>query len=220
MKVFAVVFAKESGRSKRRLFETFSPEECGLLSAALLEDVLVALKASVVLEVAVVGTDSSVRQVVEYCGVSFITQERSDLASAMGKIIAWGTEKKADSLLLLPANIPLVSSSDIDRILELGSEEPSVVLSPSVKGDTNAVFLNPSNLIQVQFGPNSFFKLVKKAIDKDVALRFYSSREIALDMNSEEDLCKLLEIKNNTVSKRVFEQIRLQRTKKSCNISS
>ena len=95
-----------------------------------------------------------------------------------------------------------------------------MVLSPSVKGDTNAVFLNPSNLIQVQFGPNSFFKLVKKAIDKDVALRFYSSREIALDMNSEEDLCKLLEIKNNTVSKRVFEQIRLQRTKKSCNISS
>jgi 2-phospho-L-lactate/phosphoenolpyruvate guanylyltransferase len=215
MKVFAVVFAKESAKSKRGLSATFSPEECKLLSAALLEDVLVALKSSVVREVVVVGTDSSVQQVVEYCGGSFISQERSGLASAVQKIIAWGKEKKADSLLVLPDNIPLISSSDIDRIVELGSEAPSVVLSPSMKGGTNAVFLNPSNLIPVQFGPNSFFKLVKEAIDKDVALRFYSSREIALDGDSEADLCKLLEIENNTVSKRVFEQIRLKRNKKS-----
>ena len=215
MKVFAVVFAEESGKSKRGLSAAFSPEERGLLSAAMLEDVLVALTSSLVREVAVVGTDSSVRQVVDYCGVSFISQERISLASAMGKIIAWGTEKKADAVLMLPANIPLISSSDIDRIVELGSEVPSVVLSPSIKDGTNAIFLNPSNLIPVQFGPNSFFNLVKEAIDKDVALRFYSSREIALDMDSEEDLCKLLEIKNNTVSKRAFEQVRSQRNKKS-----
>ena len=214
MRVFAAVFADELGSSKKRLSAVSSPEERELLSAAMLEDVLVALHASLVRDVVVVGDDSSVRKVVEYCGVSFIPAEPSGLASTLRKIIAWGKEKKADSLLVLPANIPLMSSSDIDRIIELGSQLPSMVLSPSMTGGTNAVFLNPSDLIQVQFGPNSFFTLVKEGIDKDVALRFYSSREIALDMDSEEDLCKLLEIKNNSVSKRAYVEIRSQRTKK------
>jgi 2-phospho-L-lactate guanylyltransferase len=215
MKVFAAVFAEELDGSKSRLSAGFAAEERKLLSAAMLEDVLTALQSSVVREVVVIGADSSVRQVADSCGVLFISKERSGLGSAVRKAIAWCNEKKADALLVLPANVPLVSSSDINRIVELGSEGPAVVLSPSITGGTNAVFLNPPNLIKTQLGPDSFFKLVKEAIDKNVVLRFHSSREITLDVASEEDLGKLLEIKNNSVSKRVFEKIRLQRNKKS-----
>jgi 2-phospho-L-lactate guanylyltransferase len=214
MKVFAAVFAQESDGSKSRLLAGFGPEERRLLSAAMLEDVLTALKSSVIREVVVVGADSCFRKVADKFGASFISQERSGLVSAVRKVIAWCLEKKAAAVLVLPANVPLVSSSDMNRIVELGSEAPSVVLSPSMTGGTNAVFLNPPNLIKTQFGPNSFFELVKEVIDKGVVLRFYSSREITLDVDSEEDLCKLFEVKNNTVSKRVFERIRLQRNKK------
>jgi 2-phospho-L-lactate guanylyltransferase len=214
MRVFAAVFAEESSWSKRRLSAGFASEE-GKLSAAMLEDVLTALKSSVVREVVVVGSASSVRQVADKCGVSFIPQEQSGLASAERKAIAWCSERKADAVLMLPANIPLVASKDINRIVEVGSKAPSVVLSPSMTGGTNAVFLNPPNLIKAEFGPDSFFKIVKEAVDENVVLRFYSSREIALRIDSEDDFCKLLEIQNGTVSKRVFEQIRQRRNKKS-----
>jgi 2-phospho-L-lactate guanylyltransferase len=215
MNVFAIVFTEESGRAKKEFSAGFSPEERNLMSAAMTEDVLTALKASVIREVVVVGTEANAGQVAGKCGVSFISQGEGGLAPAVLKAIDWCLERKAEAMLVLSANIPLASSSDLDRIVELGSEAPSVVLSPSMKGGANAVFLNPPNLIKTQFGPNCFFKLVEEAINKDVALRFYSSRETALDINSEDDLCKLLEIENNTVSKRVFEQIRLKRRMKS-----
>jgi 2-phospho-L-lactate guanylyltransferase len=214
MKVFAAVFAEELDGSKSRLSTGFAAEERRLLSAAMLEDVLTAVKFSVVREVVVVGTDSCFRKVADKFAVSFISLEGSGFVSAVRKVITWCLEKKAAAVLVLPAKVPLVSSNDINRIVELGSEAPSVVLSPSMMGGTNAVFLNPPNLIKTQFGPNSFFELVKEVIDKGVVLRFYSSREITLDVDSEEDLCKLFEVKNNTVSKRVFERIRLQRNKK------
>ena len=208
MKVDAIVFENGSDKSRKRLFAAFSPEQSKLLSAAMLEDVLTALKSSVVHEVVVVGTDSDVRGVVEKCGVSFVQIERAGLNLALKKAIASCMEKKSDAVLMLPVNIPLVSSSDIDRMVALGSQESSLVLCPSMKGGTNAVLLNPPDVVQAQFGRGSFFKLVKAAIDKDVALKFYSSRETAFDMDSEEDLGKLLEIKNNTASKRIFEEIR------------
>ena len=196
MRVSAVVFAEASGWPKRRLSAGFSSKERKLLSAAMLEDVLVALKSSVVCEAVVVGTDSNVRQVVDRCGVSFISERRAGLASGIRKAIKWCIERKADAVLVLPINIPLVSSRDIDGIVELGSQEPSMVLSPSLDGGMSALFLNPPNVIQTYFGPKCFFKNVEAAIRKDVTVRFYSSRDIATKIDSHEDLQRLLETEN------------------------
>ncbi len=215
MKVFAVVFAKEFGGSKRRLSAGFGPEERRLLSAAMLEDVLKALKSSVVHDVVVVCPDSNVSQVVDKCGVPFISQGRDGLSSAVRKAINWCVEKKADALLVLPANIPLVSSGEIDSIVELGSKEPSVVLSPSLDGGMSALFLNPLDVIQACFGPSCFFKNVEAAIKKDVPMKFHSSREIALNMDSEDDLQRLLENENCTRSRQVFQQIVTQKKDKN-----
>jgi len=215
MKVFAVVFATESVGLKRRLSAGFNPEERRLLSSAMLEDVLTALKSSIIHEVVVVGSDSNIVEVADKFGVSFISQGQTVLASTVRKAIEWCVEKKADVVLILPVNIPMVSSRDIDGIVELGSKESSVVLSPSLNGGMNALFLNPPDVIQACFGPGCFFKNVEAAIKKDVSVKFYSSRELAMDMGSEEDLQRLLETENCIMSKQVFQQIRLQRSKKS-----
>jgi len=215
MKVFAVVFATESVGLKRRLSAGFNPEERRLLSSAMLEDVLTALKSSIIHEVVVVGSDSNIVEVADKFGVSFISQGQTVLASAVRKAIEWCVEKKADVVLILPVNIPMVSSRDIDGIVELGSKESSVVLSPALNGGMNALFLNPPDVIQACFGPGCFFKNVEAAIKKDVAVKFYSSRELAMDMGSEEDLQRLLETENGIMSKQVFQQIRLQKSNKS-----
>ena len=214
MRVSAVVFAEASGWPKRRLSSGFSSKERKLLSAAMLEDVLVALKSSVVCEAVVVGTDSNVRQVVDRCGVSFISERRAGLASGIRKAIKWCIGRKADAVLVLPINIPLVSSRDIYGIVELGSQEPSMVLSPSLDGGMSALFLNPPNVIRTCFGPKCFFKNVEAAIKNDVTVRFYSSRDIATKVDSQEDLQRLLETENFTINKDVFQQIASQKKDK------
>jgi len=209
MNVFAVVPVKGLDISKGRLSSVLSPEKRRALTAAMLEAVLKALKSSTVHEVLVVSPDSAVRQVADKYGFSCISSRRAGLNPALKEAIAWCMQRNADSVLILPADVPLISSGDIDKLVTLGSEQPSVVLSPSINGGTNALFLNPPDLIPVCFGKNSFFTHVKEAIGKGVPIRFHSSKEIAMDVDSEEDLNKLLEIKDYTGYKQVFEQIRL-----------
>jgi 2-phospho-L-lactate guanylyltransferase len=179
----------------------------------MLEDVLKALKSSMITEIIIVGAGSLAQQVADKYGASYLSKGRVGLDRAVKKAVEWCLEKKADAVLALPANIPLTSSKDIDRIVELGSEERSVVLSPSLKGGMNALFLNPPNVIQAYFGPSCFFKNVEAAIKKDVIIRFYSSRELAMDVDSEEDLQRLLETEKNTTSKQAFQKITQKKEK-------
>ena len=213
MKVFAVVLVKELSASKRQLSVVLSSEERGSLTAAMLEDVLKALKSSMIREVIIVGADSVARQVAEKHGASYLSKGRPGLDRAIREAVEWCVVKNADAVLVLSANVPLLSSRDIDKIVELGSKEPSVVLSPSLNGGMNALFLNPPNVIQACFGPSCFFKNIEAAIKKDVILRFYSSRDIAMDVDSEEDLQRLLETEKNTTSKQAFQKITQKKEK-------
>jgi len=215
MRTFAIVPVKGLNVSKERLSNVLSPKKRGELTAAMLRDVLNALKASTVHEVLLVSPDSAVKGIAEEYGVSYLSPKRTDLNPSLTEAIEWCMQKNADAVLILPADIPLVSSQDIDKLVELGSEKSTAVLAPSMNGGTNALLLNPPNVIPVCFGPGSFFKHVKQAIVKKVEVRFHSSREIALDIDSEEDLNKLLELKDAAGPKQVFEQVKLQRNKKS-----
>jgi 2-phospho-L-lactate guanylyltransferase len=213
MAVYAVVPVKGLNVSKRRLSAVLSVQERRVLTVAMLEDVLTALNASVVHEIVVVSKDSAVREVAGKFGVSYISANKRGLNPAIEEGIEWCSQKKADSVLVLPSDIPLVSSKDVDRIVDLGSDGKTVVLSPSQDGGTNALFLNPPNLIRAHFGPNSFVKHVKEALTKTVNVKIHYSIRTLVDIDSAEDLKKLLEIENSTLSRRFLEQIRLRFSK-------
>lgn len=210
MKVSAVVLAEESGKQRKKLSAAFSPKENGLLRAAMLEDVLTALKSSKISEIVIVGSYSYIPIVATKYGVSFISARPTRSNSFVKNIFSrcW------DAVLILSNNIPLVLNNDIETIVELGLKEPSIVLSPTLKGRASAIFINPADLVKVWFGPAAFYKIVKKAIAEDLALKFYSSRRMTIDFDLAGDLWKLLEIENNTVSKRVFKKISHQKNKK------
>ena len=209
--VFVIVPVKGLANSKERLSPVLNPEERKALTAAMLENVLNALDSSDVREVFVVSSDSNVRQIADKHKFSHISTKRPELNPALAEAIEWCMQKNASSVLILPADVPLVSPKDINRLIELGSQEKTVVLSPSLNGGTNAILLNPPNLIPVIFGTNSFFKHVKEAINKRVTVKFHSSRELILDVDSADDLNKLLEMEDKVESKRVLKQLRISR---------
>lgn len=206
--VFAVVPVKGFDISKARLSSVLNPEERRALTAAMLEDVLTALKTSTIRQVLVVSPDSAAREIADKYQFSYLSPKDTALNPSLEEAIQWCMQRNTDAVLILPADIPLVSQQDIDKLAELGSEKSTVVLAPSMNGGTNALFLNPPDVIPVCFGPGSFFKHVKEAIVKKVEVRFHSSREIALDIDSEDDLNKLLELKDAAKHKQVFSQIR------------
>ncbi len=207
MAVFAVVPVKRLSVSKRRLSGVLNPQERRLLTLAMLEDVLSALKSSVVQNVVVVSNDPLVCQVAVKFGVSYFSVAGVGLNADVGEATEWCVQRGAGSVLLLPADIPLLSFKDVNSIVALGIEASSVVLSPSLNGGTNALFQNPPNLIPACFGPKSFVKHVREARHKGLRARFYCSVGVVVDVDSAKDLKRLLDIQNSTRSRRFLEQV-------------
>ncbi len=209
MIVYAVVPVKSLGASKKRLSLVLSPQERSQLTLAMLEDVLSALKTSAVDNIVVVSNDLTVHDVVGKFGAMYLAQKTSGLNSAIEEATEWCVQEGAEAVLVLPADIPMLSSADVDRIVELGNcEEQTVVLSPSYNGGTNALFQSPLNLIHACFGPRSFAKHIKEAQSKGACVRLYYSTSVAADIDSAKDLSKLLKAESNTACRRVLDQFK------------
>jgi 2-phospho-L-lactate guanylyltransferase len=211
MFVYAVVPVKSLGASKKRLSSVLNPQERSQLTLAMLEDVLSALQTSTVDHTVVASNDLTVHDAVDKFGVMYLTQKTSGLNSAIEEATEWCMQEGAEAVLVLPADIPLLSPADVDRIVKLGKyEEQTVVLSPSYDGGTNALFQSPLNLIRVCFGSRSFAKHIKETQSKGVCLRLYYSRNVATDIDSAEDLSKLLKTESNIACRRVLDQFNLE----------
>ena len=208
MKVFAVVPVKHLATSKSRLASILTLENRKLLTLAMLEDVLSAIRDSNIYETVVVGSDLSVCELAMNAGVAYIEEEASGLNLAIEVSIKWCMKRGADSVLVLPADIPLLSSTDIDRIIELSKCAKSIaVLSPSDKGGTNAFYLRPPNLIPVSYGPKSFKRHIRYARSRGIPVKVYYSLSIALDIDSQEGLQEFLERSTTTRSAQLMTRV-------------
>jgi 2-phospho-L-lactate guanylyltransferase (CobY/MobA/RfbA family) len=60
-------------------------------------------------------------------------------------------------MFVIPADIPMVSEQEINRVLEIHPPAPSMTIIPSKdKSGSNCLVLTPPLLIPLSFGPASF----------------------------------------------------------------
>ena len=202
MAVYAVVPVKHLDASKRRLSSVLTPKGRRELTLVMLEDVLAAIKSSAVKQILVVASDFEVQEVAEKFGAAFTNDNNRGLNSAVNRSIDWCFQEGSDSVLVLPADVPLLRPVDINRIIDLGNcEESTVVLSPSTNGGTNALYQKPPHLIDARFGLKSFEKHIKQARERGVSLKLYCSSSVAFDIDSEQDLKRLQGTENRTCSR-------------------
>src|SRR5208283_6179532 len=116
MLVYAVVPVKSLRASKKRLSSVLSPQERGQLTLAMLEDVLSALQTSTVNDIVVVSNDLRVHELAGKFGAKYLTQKTSGLNSAVEEAAEWCVRQGAEAILVLPADIPLLSPEEVDRI--------------------------------------------------------------------------------------------------------
>jgi 2-phospho-L-lactate/phosphoenolpyruvate guanylyltransferase len=213
--IYAVVPVKNLTVSKLRLSTVFTPQERRQLTLAMLEDVLTALHASVADKIVVVGEDLQVQQMAAKFGAAYLSANGATLNPALEEAASWCVQNGANSILFLPADVPLVNAKDLNRIVELGANGcPAVVLSPSLNWGTNALYQNPPKLIPACFGPRSFLNHIQESYQRCISVRLHFSTGLATDIDSAEDLKKLLEAENRTVCRHVLHQI-TQNSKKA-----
>ncbi len=208
MAVYAIVPVKVLDNSKRRLSQVLNQQQRKLLTMAMLGDVLTAISSSAIKKTVVVSDDVLVESTAAKYGAIYLKEKGHGLNSAIRSATEWCILNGADSTLVLPADIPLVSALDINSMLALGGKEQSVVVvAPSHNGGTNALFLKPPNAIDACFGARSFRKHVNKALSRCVPLKLHYSNSVAMDMDEKSDLEKLLQTPNGTQSKAYLQQV-------------
>ncbi len=188
-KILAVIPIKRLDEAKGRLAPLLTNNERKEFCLKMLEDVLRSVNLTKrISQTVIVGMDPEVRQVTKPLKTVFLEERNSGMNQAVSEAISWCTEKEATSVLILPADIPLITSTDLERILSL-AKKASMVISPSRNGKgTNALLLTPPNISPTFFGTQSFRRHIEEAKKRKIRFSRLRSPRIAFDIDTVKDL--------------------------------
>ena len=104
------------------------------------------------------------------------------------------SERGFDTVMRLPADLPLVRAEDIDELLSIELDSPGALLVPSREGTgTNTIIRTPPTLFPSRFGPNSLKLHTQEAARVGVVCVIANNARIALDIDEPADVELLLE---------------------------
>ncbi len=191
MSIWAIVPLKPFTQAKSRLAPVLGEEERLALSRDMLRTVLTALaEVPRVQRTLLVSRDSGALSFGRQLGARTLS-ERPPIAlnQALAQATKAAVGSGASAVLVLPADLPLVTAQDIAALIDLLDPPPAVVLAPDRRRDgTNALLASPPALIEYAFGQASFDRHRSAALAAGVQLAICDRPGLALDLDLPEDL--------------------------------
>lgn len=136
----------------------------------------------------VISQDITALDMARRRGAGALVESESGLNAALNQAREWASARGAQAVLVLPADLPLLTSGDIAAVLDLAREPRCVVIAPDARGEgTNALLLRPPHALHPAFGPQSFHEHCAQAETCQLALHIYRSPTIALDLDTPAD---------------------------------
>lgn len=191
MTFWAIVPVKPLIRGKSRLAGVLTPDERADLNRRLLIHTLSTLATIAEIEqILVISRDRTALALARSFGARTVQENGAPhLNVALARATAVAKNFSARGVLVVPADLPLLSSEDIGAILALAAKPPVVVVAPDRrKQGTNALLISPVGLIDFEFGPDSFHCHSKRALEAGARLEICELPSLALDMDLPEDL--------------------------------
>lgn len=191
MSVWAIVPVKPLNRAKSRLADILSAEQRETLATALLlRTVRLLLPLPEVQGVLVISRDSKALAMVRDLGAQTVQESgapelNNALLRATQVLKLWG----AESALVVPADIPLLSAEDVVSVIDLGRFANTVVLVPDhAEQGTNLLLVSPPGIIPYAFGEDSFNRHQDHARQAGAAVVVHRSERVAIDIDTAHDL--------------------------------
>lgn len=191
MSLWAIIPVKPLRRGKSRLAGVLSDEERSKLNINLFENTIRSLMSvSQIEQILVISRDTSALSLARDYGVRTVQEDNnSELNMALERATAVVKKYGGTSLLILPADLPLITSEEICGILSQARQPPEIVIVPDRREDgTNALYINPAGAIEYCYGCGSFLKYIEQAKIKNINVKVVHSDKIELDLDIPEDL--------------------------------
>ncbi len=191
MSLWVILPVKPFNSGKSRLASVLSEEERPLLNYTLFDNTVKTLKAVPgVDQILVISRDPEALSLAGRYGARTVQEEdHSDLNRALVRATAVARQEGADSILIIPVDLPLLTAGSVRQMTERASQPPVMVIAPDHHGEgTNGLLLNPPGLIPYRYGPHSFQQHVHLAQQKGFRVEIFRDQAFALDLDMPEDL--------------------------------
>jgi 2-phospho-L-lactate guanylyltransferase len=191
---WALVPLKSSERAKSRLAEILDPEQRAQLFYAMAERVIVALRTSKGIDaVAVVTASREVAAFAKTLGATPILQDSDvGMSPALQSALHVLQPMQPARVLMVPGDLPLISSAAVDAVLAAADSDASIVLVPDRRREgTNALLCAPPDALAPHFGGCSFERHLAAAKATGIATHIIEIEELALDLDCPDDLTYL-----------------------------
>lgn len=191
MVVWAIVPVKPLSQGKSRLSIVLDKDSRKALNHCLLENTLGVLTAVPEIEqVVVVSRDPQALTLARSFRARTIQETGAPrLNEALERATHFARQYAVHGVLVVPADLPLVNTYDIQRMLSLDMEPPLVAIAPDRhRNGTNALFVSPPGVIPYQFGVNSFQLHCQHAVQSGARLVINEFSALSLDLDTSEDL--------------------------------
>ncbi len=194
MALWAIVPVKPLRHGKSRLAEVLSQDERADLNQRLLVHTLDTLGIIPEIDqVLVVSRDPAALALARDHGARTVQENGSnELNLALTRATVVARSYITGSVLILPADLPLLTPEDVRAMLDKAINPPVVVVTPDRhRLGTNALLVSPVGLIEYEFGPGSFQRHCQRAIEKGARLEICELPSLALDVDMPEDLAMI-----------------------------
>jgi 2-phospho-L-lactate/phosphoenolpyruvate guanylyltransferase len=192
--VSAVVPVKDLWGTKSRLSPILDPGARAGLTLYMMGRVVRAIAEAGVEDVCVVSPDRIVLEEAKSRGATPLLQETRGLNPALeeGRRRALGLG--ASMLLVLPADLPLLDAGDVRAVLQEKGQGPSAVISPDgMRSGTNALLIQPPEVLPFAFGADSFEAHLGAARRRGLEVKICERPHLAFDLDTAGDLARLRE---------------------------
>src|SRR5438309_5981081 len=208
----ALVPAKALDRAKGRLAAVLSEDERRRLALAMLTDVLAAIRGVPQIgSLAVVSPDAEVLDHAGSLGAQLVAEPEAvrGINQALAHALADWPGAPLEALLVVLADVPAVTSSDLESVVEALPPDSGVVICPSKARGTSALALRPPGAIPFRFGEQSFQWHKREAAARRLETRVLRIDSLANDIDEPEDLRELMLHPAKTATHRLLSELAL-----------
>ena len=197
---WAVVLVKPFRRAKQRLATVLDAGERAHLARVMLEDVLCALDGCQqrLAGVMVVTADEDAMSIARRHDAVIVAETTVDGLNAATMRAIDHLPRRDASMIVVPADLPHVSRTDIEDVVELIDRSPAVALVRASDGGTNLLACRPADVIAPSFGLDSFRAHCVAAVRQGVTPTVRLAPHLALDLDKPEDLTAFVSIESAT----------------------
>lgn len=138
----------------------------------------------------VISRDSRALAVARKSGARTVTERGApQLNKALSRATHLARGYGVSAVLILPADLPLITPEDVEKLIASGDNPPVVVIAPDRHGTgTNALLSSPPGLIEYDFGPDSYARHLAQAKASGTRVVICELPTLELDLDIPEDL--------------------------------